>query len=90
MQLLQIGVVAAPVDLGKPEKISGAILYERGNAVRAFELQALFGNQWKTISRGKTIGSKLELKLPKTITQKVRLVMKECSQLPGIYEIVLL
>jgi len=78
------------VDLGKPEKISQAILYERGTAIKAFELQALVGNQWETISKGKTIGSKLELKLPKTTTQKVRLVLKEFSQLPGIYEVVLL
>jgi alpha-L-fucosidase len=78
------------VDLGKPEKISEAILYERGTTVKAFELQALLGNQWKTIYKGTKIGSKLDLKLPKTTTQKVRLVMKEFSQLPGIYEIVLL
>lgn len=78
------------VDLGKPEKISQAILYERGTAVKAFELQALVGDKWKTISKGTTIGSKAVIKLPKTTAQKVRLVLKEYSQTPGIYEIVLL
>lgn len=78
------------VDLGKPEKIVQAILYERGTAVKAFELQALVGDKWKTISKGTTIGSKTVIKLPKTTAQKVRLVLKEFSQVPGIYEVVLL
>ena len=78
------------IDLGKPENIFKAILYERGTAVKAFELQALVGDKWKTLSKGTTIGSKAEIKLPKTTTQKVRLVLKEYSQTPGIYEIVLL
>jgi hypothetical protein len=78
------------IDLGKPEKISKAILYERGTAVKAFELQALVGDKWKTLAKGTTIGGKAEIKLPKTTAQKVRLVLKEFSQTPGIYEIVLL
>jgi alpha-L-fucosidase len=78
------------IDLGTPEKISKANLYERGQSVKSYELQALSGEKWKTIYKGTTIGSKAEIKLPKTITQKVRLVIKEYSQAPGIYEIVLL
>lgn len=78
------------IDLGKPEKIVQAILYERGTAVKAFELQALVGNKWKTLAKGTTIGGKAEIKLPKTTAQKVRLVLKEFSQTPGIYEVVLL
>jgi alpha-L-fucosidase len=78
------------VDLGKLEKIREAILYERGNSVQAFELQALVGEKWKTLAKGNKIGSKLELKLPKTTAQKVRLILKEFSKVPGIYEIVLL
>jgi alpha-L-fucosidase len=78
------------IDLGKPEKIANAILYERGTAVKSFELQAQVGDNWKTIGKGTTIGSKCELKLPKTTAQKIRLVLKEYSQVPGIYEIVLL
>ena len=78
------------IDLGKPEKISKAILYERGQSVKAFELQVLSGDKWKTIYKGTTIGSKAEIKIPKTNTQKVRLVLKEYTQAPGIYEIVLL
>ncbi|HNX54818.1 MAG TPA: alpha-L-fucosidase [Prolixibacteraceae bacterium] len=80
----------AEIDLGKPEKISKAIIYESGQAVKAFEMQVLSGEKWKTVYKGTTIGSKMEVKLPKTTTQKVRMVLKEFSQVPGIYEIVLL
>jgi len=78
------------IDLGKPEKMAGAILYERGTAVKVFELQAQVGDKWKTIGKGTTIGSKCELKISKITAQKIRLVLKEYSQVPGIYEIVLL
>ena len=78
------------IDLGKAVKISHTIIYERGNAVRSFELQTMAGDQWKTFYTGKTIGSKLEIKLPKITTQKVRLVLKDFSKVPGIYELVLL
>jgi alpha-L-fucosidase len=80
----------AEINLGKPEKISRAIIYERGTAVKVFELQALVADQWKTIYKGTTIGNKAEIKFPKTTSQKIRLVLKEYSQVPGIYEIVLL
>ena len=78
------------IDLLQPEKIAKANLYEKGTAVKAFELQALVGGKWKAIYKGTTIGSKAEIKLPKITTQKVRLVIKEYAQTPGIYEIVLL
>ncbi len=80
----------AEIDLGKPEKLSKAIIYERGQSVKSFELQYLSGEKWKTIYKGKTIGKKAEFKLPKTTAQKVRLVLTDFSELPGIYEIVLL
>ncbi|MEI7422173.1 MAG: alpha-L-fucosidase [Prolixibacteraceae bacterium] len=78
------------IDLVKPEKIVQAVIYERGNSVKSFELQALSGEAWKTIYKGKTIGAKAELKLSKVTTSRVRLVINEFSGLPGIYEIVLM
>ena len=48
------------------------------------------GGKWKPIHKGKSIGEKADLKLPKTTTQKVRLGLTGFSQVPGIYEIVLL
>jgi alpha-L-fucosidase len=78
------------IDLGKSEKISKAIIYERGQSVKAFEIQSQVGDQWKTIYKGTTIGNKAEIKLSKTTTQKIRLVLKEFTKAPGIYEVVLL
>ena len=80
----------AEIDLGKPIKVSNAIIYESGKAVKAFELQYLAGETWKTAYKGTTIGSKAEIKLPRFTAQKVRLLLTEFSQVPGIYEIVLL
>lgn len=78
------------IDLLKPEKIVQAVIYERGNSVKSFEIQALSGEAWKTIYKGKTIGGKAEVKLPKVTTSRVRLVLNEFSGLPGIYEVVLM
>ena len=80
----------AEIDLGKPEKVSKAIIYESGKAVKAFELQCRSGEVWKTVYKGQTIGSKLEIKLPNFTAQKVRLLLTGFSQVPGIYEVVLL
>lgn len=80
----------AEIDLMKPEKLSKAIIYESGKAVNAYELQYQEGETWKTIYKGTTIGNKAEVKLPKVTTQKIRLLLTDFSQVPGIYEIVLL
>jgi alpha-L-fucosidase len=80
----------AGIDLGKPEKISSAIIYENGEAIKSFELQYLKGETWKTVYKGTTIGSRAELKLEGFTTRHVRLVLKEFTGVPGIYEIVLL
>jgi alpha-L-fucosidase len=78
------------IDLGKAQKFSKAYLYERGTAVKSFELQYLKGESWKTAYKGTTIGSKAELKLSGFSAQKVRLVLKDFSDVPGIYEIILM
>jgi len=80
----------AEIDFGKPEKVSKAIIYESGKAVKAFELQYQLGEVWKSVYKGTTIGSMLEIKLPEFTSQKVRLLLTEFSVVPGIYEIVLL
>ncbi|MCK9414150.1 MAG: alpha-L-fucosidase [Prolixibacteraceae bacterium] len=80
----------AEIDLGKPEKISSAIIYENGETIKSFELQYLKGETWKTVYKGTTIGSRAELKLAGFTTRYVRLVLKEFTGVPGIYEIVLL
>ena len=80
----------AEIDLGKPEKISKAIIYENGNAIKAFEIQYLTGKNWKTVYTGKTIGHRAEINLPKFTAQNVKIVLKDFSGVPGIYEFVLL
>ena len=78
------------IDLGKPEKISKAILYERGSAIGAYEIQILKGEKWETVYKGTEIGAKSEIEFPEITTQKIKLVINEFSAIPGIYEIVLL
>jgi alpha-L-fucosidase len=78
------------IDLGKPENISQAIIYERENAVKSFEIQAWTGDRWETVHRGTTIGKKADIRFPRTTSSKIRLTLNEFDGLPGIYEIVLI
>lgn len=78
------------IDLGKPEKISKAILYERGAVIGGYEIQMLNGQNWETVYKGTEIGAKSEIELPEITAQKIKLVITEFSDVPRIYEIVLL
>lgn len=61
-----------------------------GSAVSAYEIQILNDEKWEVAYRGTTIGAKTEIELPGKTVQKFKLVIKEFSAVPGIYEIVLL
>jgi alpha-L-fucosidase len=77
------------VDFDKPEKISNAVLFEASNhAVKAYEIQAFSNGQWKTIYKGKAIGNRMDIKLPKTTTNKVKVVFTDFSDLIEISEVV--
>ncbi len=78
------------IDLGKPERVSKAIIYESGQAVKAFELQYMNGDKWTTLYKGTTIGSRTEFSFRPAETKLVRLVIGSFSSVPGIYEITLL
>ena len=78
------------IDLGKAQKISRAILYERGDAVKAFDIQYKQGDNWKTAYNGSTIGPRAEFKLPGFTAQNVRIMLRDFSGVPGIYEFILL
>ena len=80
----------AEIDLGKPEKITKAVIYESGKNIKTFELQFKSENEWKTFYRGNTIGQKAEIKFPVINAQIIRLVLSSFSGTPGIYEIMLL
>lgn len=78
------------VDFGKTVKMSKAILFEKGENVKSFELQSWNGEKWNTIHKGSNIGSRLEINLPKTMTTKVRLLLTNNSATPEIAEMIIL
>ena len=78
------------IDLGKPEKIRKAILYERGTAIGGFEIHILKGDKWEPIYKGTTIGARSEIELQEITAQKIKLILTKFSEVPGIYEIVFL
>jgi alpha-L-fucosidase len=80
----------AEIDLGQPSKISRAVLYESGNNISGYEIQYKSGNDWKTIFKGKPIGSKAEVSFKPVSARIVRLVITSFSSTPGIYEIMIL
>jgi alpha-L-fucosidase len=78
------------IDLGKPEKISKAILYESGNNVKSYELQYKSGDTWQTFFKGTTIGQRSEVNFKPVDAQSVRLLITSYSGLVQIYEAMLL
>ena len=80
----------AAIDLGNPQKISKAVIYERGQNIKSYELQYKSGNDWKTFHSGTSIGSRAEIKFDAIVAQEVRMVITSFSETPGIYEIMLL
>ena len=78
------------IDLGAPQKVREAILYERGRNIEAYELQYKSGDTWKAMFKGKGIGSKADVRFPAAQAQKFRLVISKYSATPEIFEIVLL
>lgn len=78
------------IDLGQPAKVGRAVLYEKGENVKSFELQYKSGDEWITLHKGTTIGNKSDEVFPETELQYFRLVITEFNTTPGIYEIVLL
>jgi alpha-L-fucosidase len=78
------------ITLDRHEKISKAILYESGSSVSAFEIQYLKGEEWNTLYKGAGIGSRDEIEFPAVEAKKVRLLITGYSDIPSIYEMVLL
>jgi alpha-L-fucosidase len=78
------------INLEKPEAISNIILYESGQAIEAFEIQYLKGEVWETAYTGKSVENGNPIDLPGVTAQKVRLVLKAFSSVPGIYEFIIL
>jgi alpha-L-fucosidase len=77
------------IDLGTIQNVKGAVIYEREQKIKAYELQYKSGNEWKLLSKGTGIGDKAVVEFPETQLQQLRLVIKEFAGTPGIYEIAL-
>jgi alpha-L-fucosidase len=76
------------VDLGKPETFDRALLdecVEFGVRVKAFELQAKEGNDWKTFFKGAAMGRHREVRFPPMTARHVRLSIEGAGG-PTIYE----
>lgn len=78
------------IDLQKPEEISKVVLFESGKTINAFELQYLKDDVWVTAFAGNSFENGEPIELPVIMAQKVRLVLKEFSSVPGIYEFIIL
>jgi alpha-L-fucosidase len=78
-------------DLEQKKKVSKMIIYEATeNAVKQFEVQCFVDSRWKTIYKGEGIGEKMEIKLPPTMTSKIKIVFSKISSRPEIAEIIVL
>ena len=77
-------------DLGKPEKISKAILYESGNNIKSYELQYKSGDLWKTFYKATTMGPRAEVAFKPLEAQTIRLQIGSYTGTLQIYEIMLL
>jgi hypothetical protein len=78
------------IDLADRQKVHKAVIYERGQNIKAFELQYRSGPEWITLYDGTEIGERAEITLPETEMKLFRMRITSFDEVPGIYEIVLL
>lgn len=78
------------IDLADRQKVQKAVIYERGQNIKAFELQYRSGPEWITLYDGTEIGERAEITLPETEMKLFRMRITSFDEVPGIYEIVLL
>lgn len=78
------------IDLGEEKILSKAIIYESSRTIEKFELQCKVGDEWYQVYKGNTIGEKADFEFPATASRFVRLLITGFSDIPGIYELVLL
>jgi alpha-L-fucosidase len=74
------------VDLSKSLTFNRAMVSEAFDRVQKFELQYKDGGQWRTITEGKIIGKKLNLKFSPVTARHVRLNILKASDGPTIWE----
>lgn len=75
------------IDLGSVQKVRSAVLYEGGQHIKAYQLQYKSGNNWITLHKGKTIGSRSLVTFRETGLQYFRLIIEKSDGLPVLYEV---
>jgi len=75
------------LDLGRPREFSRIGLYEYAQRVQAYRLEYLDGAEWKTLAEGTTIGLRHVDRFDPVTAQKLRLSIREATDVPSIYEI---
>lgn len=77
------------VDLGQARTFNVARLQEdiaQGERVQAYRVEALEGDQWRTLTAGKVIGHQQLRRFPSVTAQRVRLVIEKASAPPALSE----
>jgi alpha-L-fucosidase len=77
------------VNLQTARHISKIAIFERGHAVRKFELQYQENEEWVTVHQGTEIGGRTVITFKPVQTQFVRLHILDAEQAPSIKEILL-
>lgn len=73
--------------LKKPESIKNIVIQERiqeGERVRAYDILALTGGQWKIIAQGQSIGHKRIHKIEPIEAEQLKLLIKSSTSVPLI------
>lgn len=78
------------IDLEKTVKLSNAILFESGKAVKAFEIQYFSNGKWTKAYSGTTINNGESIDIAGVNAQRIRLVITDYSKQPGIYEFIII
>lgn len=79
----------AEIDLGRSEMVSKAVIYESGQRISSFELQAKKGEEWKTFYKGNAIGTRAEIEFSPVEARNIRILITSSSGTPQIYELML-
>jgi len=75
------------IDLGSVQKVKSAVIYEKGQNIKAYQLQYKSGNKWITLHKGKTIGSSSVVGFRETGIRFFRLLVEKSDGLPFLYEV---
>ena len=84
------GVTAATLDIdfGKPVQFNRIDIEEFLSRTKSFDLEIPDPNGWKVIYTGTEIGNRKDIQVNETTASKLRLNIKQASEPPSIFEII--